>query len=331
MVLDTYGNLDILVSRAGIIRDNLLFRMTDNDWSSVINTHLGVPCTSRGLRWGRGQTALWQDRLPLLGLGRRQPRPDQLLVRQGQIPGDDADARVRAREVRINVNAAAPGFVETRITQATAHRMRVRGVRRRHAVCLVPAPPARRRSTPTTTPALGQPHAREARRHVHSKACGRLRPAQRVRVLFPRGLKFEYKWGREGVVPAKAFEPVLQVIVPRPSAGHGDIPAVRRSATLLRYGLLTQPFLPPRNRKSWRAEQDEQADMQYETVQNRTQQTDHRRTLDPKVHSSSPCAGTRPARASRARIGPRIYAFSCDQWTLPGRSCTITVDMGDVT
>ena len=34
------GRLDVLVTCAGIIRDNLLFKMTDDDWDSVIDTHL---------------------------------------------------------------------------------------------------------------------------------------------------------------------------------------------------------------------------------------------------------------------------------------------------
>ncbi len=34
------GRLDVLVCCAGIIRDNMLFKMTDDDWDSVIDTHL---------------------------------------------------------------------------------------------------------------------------------------------------------------------------------------------------------------------------------------------------------------------------------------------------
>ena len=33
------GTVDILVTCAGIIRDNLLFKMTDDDWDAVIDTH----------------------------------------------------------------------------------------------------------------------------------------------------------------------------------------------------------------------------------------------------------------------------------------------------
>ena len=34
------GSLDILVTCAGIIRDNMLFKLTDDDWDAVIDTHL---------------------------------------------------------------------------------------------------------------------------------------------------------------------------------------------------------------------------------------------------------------------------------------------------
>src|SRR5436309_2886280 len=34
------GSVDILVTCAGIIRDNLLHKMTDDDWAAVIDTHL---------------------------------------------------------------------------------------------------------------------------------------------------------------------------------------------------------------------------------------------------------------------------------------------------
>ena len=55
------GSLDVLVTCAGIIRDNLLFRMSEDDWNSVIQTnltscfhwtkHLARPMTRS--RWGR--------------------------------------------------------------------------------------------------------------------------------------------------------------------------------------------------------------------------------------------------------------------------------------
>src|SRR5215467_13424259 len=39
--VDHFGRLDILVNNAGVTRDNLLFKMTDEEWATVINIHLG--------------------------------------------------------------------------------------------------------------------------------------------------------------------------------------------------------------------------------------------------------------------------------------------------
>src|SRR5690606_25915029 len=39
-VVDKYGKVDILVNNAGIIRDNLLYKMTDEDWQLVMDVHL---------------------------------------------------------------------------------------------------------------------------------------------------------------------------------------------------------------------------------------------------------------------------------------------------
>src|SRR5574340_246451 len=38
--ISTFGQLDILVNNAGILRDNLIFKMSDDDWDSVLAVHL---------------------------------------------------------------------------------------------------------------------------------------------------------------------------------------------------------------------------------------------------------------------------------------------------
>ena len=38
--MSRFGRLDILVNNAGVVRDNLLFKMSDEDWDAVINVHL---------------------------------------------------------------------------------------------------------------------------------------------------------------------------------------------------------------------------------------------------------------------------------------------------
>lgn len=39
-VIDTFGSLDVLINNAGVTRDNLLIRMTEDDWDAVIGTNL---------------------------------------------------------------------------------------------------------------------------------------------------------------------------------------------------------------------------------------------------------------------------------------------------
>ena len=120
------GRLDLLVCCAGIIRDNLLFKMSDEDWDSVIDTHLKgtflcaraaqkpmveqkygkmVFLSSTSALGNRGQTNYSTAKAGLQGMART------LAIELGPF--------------NINVNTVAPGFVETRMTQATAERMGV--------------------------------------------------------------------------------------------------------------------------------------------------------------------------------------------------------------
>jgi 3-oxoacyl-[acyl-carrier protein] reductase len=118
------GRLDILVTCAGIIRDNLLYKMTDEDWDAVIDTHLKgtflcaqaaqkhmVPqkygkmvfLSSTSALGNRGQANYSAAKAGLQGMART------LAIELGPF--------------NINVNSVAPGFVETRMTRATAERM----------------------------------------------------------------------------------------------------------------------------------------------------------------------------------------------------------------
>jgi 3-oxoacyl-[acyl-carrier protein] reductase len=122
--VDELGRIDILVTCAGIIRDNLLFKMTDDDWDAVIDTHLKgtflcaqaaqkhmvqqrygkmVFLSSTSALGNRGQTNYSAAKAGLQGMART------LAIELGPF--------------NVNVNAVAPGFVETRMTRATAERM----------------------------------------------------------------------------------------------------------------------------------------------------------------------------------------------------------------
>ena len=90
-----------LVTCAGIIRDNLLFKMSDDDWDAVIDTHLkGTFLTVRAAQKHMVEQRVGEDGADLVDRRARQPRPDELLDRQGGPAGNDEDARDRARSVR---------------------------------------------------------------------------------------------------------------------------------------------------------------------------------------------------------------------------------------
>ena len=68
--IEHFGQLDILVNNAGVLRDNLLFKMSDDDWETVMNVHLkGAFLCSRAAQAYYGTTEIWTDYLTLVRLG----------------------------------------------------------------------------------------------------------------------------------------------------------------------------------------------------------------------------------------------------------------------
>ncbi|HEV8596571.1 MAG TPA: 3-oxoacyl-ACP reductase FabG [Candidatus Dormibacteraeota bacterium] len=121
-----FGRLDILVCCAGIIRDNLLFKMTDDDWDAVIDTHLkGTFLCARA-----AQKPMVEQRYGKMvflsstsALGNRG-QANYSAAKAG-LQGMARTLAIELGQFNINVNAVAPGFVETRMTRATAERMGV--------------------------------------------------------------------------------------------------------------------------------------------------------------------------------------------------------------
>ena len=118
-----YGSLDILVTCAGILRDNLIHKMTESDWDLVVDTHLkGTYLCAQAAQ--RAMVPARRGKMVFLS-------SNSALGNRGQVnysaakAGIQGMARTLAIELgpfNINVNAVAPGFIETRMTKAVAER-----------------------------------------------------------------------------------------------------------------------------------------------------------------------------------------------------------------
>ena len=115
----TYGRVDILVNNAGITRDQLVLRMSDEDWDRVINVNLKSVffCTRAVLRqmikqrWGR-----IINMASIVGIVGNAGQANYASAKAGII----GFTRSIAREVAsrgITANAIAPGFIDTKMTQ----------------------------------------------------------------------------------------------------------------------------------------------------------------------------------------------------------------------
>jgi 3-oxoacyl-[acyl-carrier protein] reductase len=122
--VEKFGQLDILVACAGIIRDNLVHKMTDDDWDAVIDTHLkGTFLCAQAAQ--RLMTPHKYGKMVFLSstsaLGNRG-QANYSTAKAG-LQGMAKTLALELGRFNINVNAVAPGFVDTRMTQATAERM----------------------------------------------------------------------------------------------------------------------------------------------------------------------------------------------------------------
>ncbi len=125
-VTETYGSLDILVNNAGIARDNLLLRMKDDEWDSVIDTNLrGTYLLTKAVlrpmmraRWGRIITIT-----SVIGLLGNAGQANYAAAKAGLIGFTKSVAREMASR-GITANAVAPGFVETDITAGLSDSVR---------------------------------------------------------------------------------------------------------------------------------------------------------------------------------------------------------------
>jgi 3-oxoacyl-[acyl-carrier protein] reductase len=125
-VADELGPPVVLVNNAGIIRDNLLFKMTEDDWDAVMGVHLkGAFLMTRACQ--AHMTEQRYGRVVNLSSSSAQGNRGQAnySAAKAGLQGFTKTLAVELGKFGVTANAVAPGFVETEMTRATAERMRV--------------------------------------------------------------------------------------------------------------------------------------------------------------------------------------------------------------
>ena len=123
-VVAELGAPTVLVNNAGVIRDNMLFKMTDDDWDTVMNVHLrGAFLMTRAVqkhmieaKWGRIVNLSSTS-----ALGNRG-QANYSTAKAG-LQGFTKTLAIELGKFGVTANAIAPGFIQTEMTKATAERM----------------------------------------------------------------------------------------------------------------------------------------------------------------------------------------------------------------
>lgn len=115
-----FGQVDILVNNAGLTRDNILFRLKDDDWDAVLDANLrgafiAIRAVARGMikrRWGRIINIA-----SVVGITGNKGQANYAASKAGLIGLTKSVAKELGSR-NVLVNAVAPGFIETDMTAA---------------------------------------------------------------------------------------------------------------------------------------------------------------------------------------------------------------------
>ncbi|MDF3045350.1 MAG: beta-ketoacyl-ACP reductase [Ornithinibacter sp.] len=125
-VAEELGPPVVLVNNAGIIRDNLLFRMTEDDWDAVLAVHLkGAFLMTRACQ--THMTTQRYGRVVNLSSSSAQGNRGQAnySAAKAGLQGFTKTLAIELGRFGVTANAVAPGFVQTDMTAATAARLGV--------------------------------------------------------------------------------------------------------------------------------------------------------------------------------------------------------------
>ena len=117
--LGQWGRLDLLVNNAGITRDGLLMRMDEGDWDAVVDVNLkgAFLCTRAALKpMVRQRSGCIVNITSVMGLRGSAGQANYAAAKSGMI-GLTKSAAWEVASRGIRVNAVAPGFITTRMTE----------------------------------------------------------------------------------------------------------------------------------------------------------------------------------------------------------------------
>jgi 3-oxoacyl-[acyl-carrier protein] reductase len=125
-IIEELGGVHILVNNAGITRDNLLFKLSEDDWDSVMNVHLkGAFLMSKAVQ----KTFVEQKYGKILGLSSVSANGNRgqanYSAAKAGVQGFTRTLALELGKFGVNVNAIAPGFIATEMTDDTARRLGV--------------------------------------------------------------------------------------------------------------------------------------------------------------------------------------------------------------
>lgn len=124
-VMEKYGRIDVLVNNAGITRDGLMMRMTDEDFSRVIDTNLKgtfymMRFVSRHMLKAKKGRII--NMASVVGLMGNAGQVNYAASKAGVIGATKSAAKELASR-GITVNAIAPGFIDTEMTGALSEKV----------------------------------------------------------------------------------------------------------------------------------------------------------------------------------------------------------------
>jgi len=118
-IVKNYSKIDILINNAGITDDNILVRMSENQWDNVINTNLkgAFNCTKNTIRYMmKNKYGRIINITSIVGLTGNSGQANYAASKSGLIGMTKSIAKEVASR-GITVNCIAPGWIETSMTE----------------------------------------------------------------------------------------------------------------------------------------------------------------------------------------------------------------------